>query len=361
MSAPQPPGTGLPAAPKPAGRRPVNQRLIVGIVIALALAMVAAGIVTSRVRDRGTLRKAREVVEDYLTAVAEGDADRARSHLDTSRNYSGDDSLLTDEVLRASKERAPMSGIDVGEATKDQDRSATYHVPVSYTVGEDTVSTAVEVQVISSHDDPVVISLTRLKLDQFRGVEVMVNGVTARSNAPAVFPGSYALAPASEYLEIVRGDVAATDVAKEDYTPSKESHLTVSEAGVQLFRDKVVAEAERCLASTRLDPGCGAVLPQYPDPALYFECTEVGEDSVHRWQEPEEAARLHSVTPEPKIGSPTVIRADRDQLGRIRLTATCRQGDTWSEREMDRYDPGTRFGSPSLDLTDPDRKIMWTT
>ena len=362
MSAPQQPGGGVPAALNPAGPRPVNQRLIIGIVIALALAIVAAGIVTNKARDRGTLRKTREVVEDYLTAVAEGDADRARSHLYSSRDHLDDDSLLTEEVLKASIERAPMTGITVGEATKDQGqapgRSVTYHVPVSYTVGEDTVSTAIEVHIVSGVDGPAIISCSKLELKQFKDADVTVNGVTPRTDRPTVFPGSYELASGSEYLEIVHGDIAATDPAKDGYSPGKESHLAVSEAGVQLFREKVIAEATECLASTRLNPGCGAELPRYQE--MNLRCEEAQEDSVHRWQEPEEAARLHSVTPEPRIGSPTIIKADADQLGRIRLTATCRRGDTWSEREQNRYDPGTTFGSPSIDLTDPDRKVMWT-
>ena len=43
-------------------------------------------------------------------------------------------------------------------------------------------------------------------------------------------------------------------------TPSSDLKLKVSQAGIDLFREKVVPEAKACLASTNLDPGCNMAI-----------------------------------------------------------------------------------------------------
>ncbi len=70
------------------------------------------------------------VVEGYLTAIAEGEADStALAYLDEAPREA---TLLTDEVLEASRTLAPIEDIEVVDATSDEFSG---EVTVSYTIG----------------------------------------------------------------------------------------------------------------------------------------------------------------------------------------------------------------------------------
>ncbi|RLP07500.1 hypothetical protein [Propionibacterium australiense] len=342
--------TGMPATTGPAGAPSPTRRIVIGsVVLALLIGTMTAAALTHSVLEKKQ-RAVQEAVRAYLTAVAEADAEKARGYL----GEVDDDSLLTDEVLRASNERAPLTGITVGKVTRDRGIGSPYHVQVSYLVGDEEVSAGLDVGLTNG---PVIINASSLRLGGLKDVGVMVNGAVPDTTSPTVFPGSYLLTTRSEYLEVTGEPIAAIDPTKQSYSLTAENSVVVSEAGVQMFREKVVAEARKCLASTSLDPGCGIEVPQYPDSIP--GCAEIREDSVHRRQDISQAALLESVTPSLKPMESTTIWALFMDLGRIDITAACRLGDTWSNREITRLSGGFFFGSPSIDLTDPDLTITW--
>ncbi|SPF68412.1 hypothetical protein PROPJV5_1407 [Propionibacterium ruminifibrarum] len=354
--------------PAPTGRttRPRRTRAVI-IIGAVVLALIIGAALTRTALGGSDEDLSRKIVEEYLTAVAEGDADKAKGFLSYS---SADESLLTDEVLRVSNELAPMTNITVGSVTASSEHANDYLVQASYDIGDESVSTTMTVFITSrrsllpSKKIVTITDHTRLSLSLFEDVDFTVNGVTPDTDYPDVFPGTYELAVSNEYLEITGDPIAALDPAGNAYSPfdtgpdgrREKNTVGVSEAGVQMFREKVVAEATECLASTRLSPGCGTWVPQRPDREL--RCEEVREDSVHRWQEPEEAAKLQNVTPVHRLGPPTTLEAVSTQLGDIEVTATCRQGDTWTEQRLYSYE-ATYFGTASIDLTDPDLAVVW--
>ncbi|RLP06741.1 hypothetical protein [Propionibacterium australiense] len=364
--------TGMPATTGPAGAPSPTRPIVIGattgpaptrntskrtltIVVAVLLALVVIDVMLTASLLRALVegrdgQAARETVEAYLTAVAEADAEKARGYL----GEVDDDSLLTDEVLKVSNERAPLTGITVGRVIRTRLIDDAYHVQVSYLVGDEEVSTVVRVETTGGL---VITSVSWLWLTGVEDVDFTVNGAVPDTDEPNVFPGSYELAASNEYLEITGEPIAATEPSIAPYGPSVENELVVSEAGVQMFREKVVAEARKCLASTSLDPGCGIEVPQYPDSIP--GCAEIREDSVHRRQDISQAALLESVTPSLKPMESTTIWALFMDLGRIDITAACRLGDTWSNREITRLSGGFFFGSPSIDLTDPDLTITW--
>ncbi|MBE6477586.1 MAG: hypothetical protein E7Z97_05915 [Propionibacteriaceae bacterium] len=335
--------------PNTTKRTAVVATVLLSLVIGVALATAIWHRAAIGHRDG---QAARETVEAYLTAVAEGDAETARGYL----GEVDDDSLLTDEVLEESRAHAPMTDITVGRATKNWLEDGVYDVQVAYTLGEE-VSTVMRVETAGGL---VITSVSWLWLAEFTDVDFTVNGAIPATDEPNVFPGSYLLEASNEYLEIAGEPIAATDTSIAPYGPSVENELVVSEAGIQMFRGKVVAEATECLASTRLDPGCGIhAIPQYPDSVP--ECEEIGEDSVQRHLDAGQAARLETVTPEPDHWEPTIIKVLFTELGRFTVTVSCRTGDTWSSREIADYSQirGLFFGSPSIDLTDPDLAVVW--
>ncbi len=339
----------LHTTPNTTKRTAVVATVLLSLVIGVALATAIWHRAAIGHRDG---QAARETVEAYLTAVAEGDAETARGYL----GEVDDDSLLTDEVLEESRARAPMTDITVGRATKNWLEDGVYDVQVAYTLGEE-VSTVMRVEEPTGRLE--ASNLPRLWLAEFTDVDFTVNGAVPATDEPPVFPGSYLLEASNEYLEIAGGPITAADHDREPNFPSEENELVISEAGIQMFRGKVIAEATACLASTRLDPGCGIhAIPQYPDSVP--ECEEIGEDSVQRHQDADQAARLETVTPEPDLWEPTIIQPSSG-LGRFTVTVSCRTGDTWSSREIADYSQiqGLYFGRPSIDLTDPDLAVVW--
>ena len=341
--------TGMPATTGPAGAPSPTRRIVIGaVVLALLIGTMTAAALTHSVLEKKQ-RAVQEAVRAYLTAVAEADAEKARGYL----GEVNDDSLLTDEVLRASSERAPLTGISVGEVTRDRGIGSPYHVQVSYLVGDEKVSARLSVNLV---DDPVIINASSLRLGGLKDLGVTVNGAAPDTTSPTVFPGSYLLTTRSEYLEVTGEPIAAIDPTKQSYSLTAENSVVVSEAGVQMFREKVVAEARKCLASTSLDPGCGIEVPQYPDSIP--GCAEIREDSVHRRQDISQAALLESVTPSLKPMESNTIWAHSSEFGRFTATVTCRTGDTWAESRLHNV-PVNYFGSPSVDLTDPELPVVW--
>jgi len=355
--------------PAPTGRTTRSGRTRAVIIIgAVVLALVIGAVLTRTALGGSDEDLSREIVEEYLTAVAEGDAKKALDCL----GGADDESLLTDEVLRVSNELAPMTNITVGNVTKDNEHNGYYLVQASYDIGDESVSTTLRVKVTSrrpllrARKSVYISSRSSLWLDRFEDIDYTVNGVIPDTHNPDVFPGTYELVASNEYLQITGDPITAIDPEETAYLPSdtgsdgrrEENSVGVSEAGVQMFREKVIAEATECLASTSLSPGCGTWVPQRPDGMS--RCEEVRENSVHRWQEPEKAAELQKVTPVHRLGPPTTLEATSTQLGDIEVTATCRQGDTWTEQRF--YGPveAVFFGTASIDLTDPDLAVVWS-
>ena len=331
------------SATKPKSRK---LAIIIGsIVLALIIGTVIAIVLAAGGSDQ---TKAKKTVTDYLTAVSEGNAGKAKDYLSNSLD---DTSLLTDDVLKDSLSRAPISNIVVSDATQGS-TNYEFDVPATYTIGDKDVSTTFEVDFFSKK--PAIATSSYLSLSPFDGVTVTVNGTAPSSTSPYVFPGDYKVSTDHQYLTINGSDMQAYDPA-DGYVSGLDLELAVSDAGVQMFRQKVISEAQACLASTKIDPGCGAKLADLDDGS------QIKEDSVHRTQDAENAAKLQSVTPEPGITTPTVIKADYYDLGKMDITASCGKDGNWSNCELYGFGSGSGmyFGSPSIDLNDPDLKVVW--
>jgi len=287
---------------------------------------------------------AKTVATNYLTAISEGRAEDAKKLL---HSISYDDSLLTDEVLKDSLTRAPITDINVGEPTGEY---GTFDVSVTYKVGGESASDKYKV---STGSEKILTSIPSVGLYSLKGVDITVNGVKAKSGESrhAVFPGSYVIASANKYFEVEGNTTVVVTTGKDSASPS-DLKLKVSQAGITLFREKVVAEAKACLASKALDPGCNMAIS-----GTLSDGSTVADGSLTRSQDPENASKLENVVPEPGLSVPTIISAN--DLGSIKISGTCTKSGRTGECTLWGFGKGIRFPKVSLNVAEENPKVIW--
>ena len=287
---------------------------------------------------------AKTVATNYLTAISEGRAEDAKKLL---HSISYDDSLLTDKVLKDSLTRAPITDINVGEPTGEY---STFDVSVTYKVGGESASDKYKV---STGSEKILTSIPSVGLYSLKGVDITVNGVKAKSGESrhAVFPGSYVIASANKYFEVEGNTTVVVTTGKDSASPS-DLKLKVSQAGIDLFREKVVAEAKACLASKALDPGCNMAIS-----GTLSDGSTVADGSLTRSQDPENASKLENVVPEPGLSVPTIISAN--DLGSIKISGTCTKSGRTGECTLWGFGKGIRFPKVSLNVAEENPKVIW--
>ncbi len=254
---------------------------------------------------------------------------------------------MTDAVLADSLTRAPITDIVVGEPTG----SSSFDITVTYTIGGQPASEDLLVTMHDGKDPGIYGGTTTLSIDEH--LDVTVHGVTPTSDSPTILPGSYLLVPTVPYLTLGDQPLLAKDSS--DYLGSYDLELSVTDEGIAVFREKVIAEAEACLASKALDPGCGAALP-----STLSDGSAIRDGSVQRSQDAESRALLQNITPEPGYSLPTVVSVYGSDLGTIDITAECQNSDgSWSSCELWGYGAGFSFGDPSINLADPALTVEW--
>jgi hypothetical protein len=201
-----------------------------------------------------------EYVEEYLTAVAEGDAETALEYVDAA---SYNDDLLTDDVLQASLELGAIDDIEVGKAKKPKDEYDPHKVPVTFTVGGEEVSTEYEVYV-SSYDGEMTMydGFVSISTYGFEGMGLTANGVEVPEETTVVFPGTYELALGIEGFTIDGGTTFV--LAKDDDADALyDARPVLSEDGVAKYRELVSASLRECLAMKTLSTPCGMDVSQH--------------------------------------------------------------------------------------------------
>lgn len=353
---PPPPGyVGQPGQPgQPPSKK--NLPLIIGAAV-VALAVLALGIAAAlgafgkkndeaspadqQSSESATTPKA--VAEAYLNALAAGDAKAALAVMSTSDVT--DSSLLTDEVLKDSISRAPITEIKVEEPGGSEYSPM---VSVSYKVGDEAITDELR---ISTSDNKIHNALPNLNLYSVHKVKPKVNGVEAKSEHPAVFPGSYMVTSPTEYLEF-EGELPILKRNSQD-RDSTQLEIKVSQAGIDMYREKVIPEAKACLASGNLDPGCDMALPGTLD-----DGTVLTDGSVTRTQDTEGQNKLENVEPKASYEVPTLIGSN--DFGHFRISAECTKpsGDK-GQCSVFGLGKGGRWAKATIDLTDPELKVVW--
>jgi hypothetical protein len=188
-----------------------------------------------------------DAVAAYLQALASGDATAALSYA-TDPAPTGP--LLTNEVLAASLQRAPLSGIDV-PIVEDQNAKS---VSASYTLGSSAVSESFDVVKIG---DIWKISRAVKDLDISFIVDgsfpVKINGVEVSEESVAVLPGSYAFTTGLPYVGYGSKNVV---LVKSPYVEADTYQIQskLTKAGKKAIISATKRSFNKCLQQHSLSP-----------------------------------------------------------------------------------------------------------
>jgi len=199
---------------------------------------------------------ARQVTEDYYTALQDGDAQAA---LATAANQPEETSLLTDEVLTISQEAGGIRDFTIGDATLEQGRRTvgdTGTVAVTYSVGDSPVQ--IDLPVTRDGEDwKVTTATSRVELGS--GLPLTVNNQPAGAGTVELLPGTYTVGSGSGFVEVSDPQLVVTapdPIGADDQTWSPDNATMADDT-----QERVLAAAEasldKCLAQKALHPeGC---------------------------------------------------------------------------------------------------------
>ncbi|MBS1906471.1 MAG: hypothetical protein JST33_07860 [Actinobacteria bacterium] len=263
-----------------------------GAVVLIAAVLIVALLVVPAV-TRSSVTAA-DTVKAYLTAVSQSDAKSALGYLEGVPNKE----LLTDAVLKESNKLAPIGHISV---KKDAEGKYSASVPVTFSIGDRTVSTTYDVYRLKDAWK-ITNGVIPFSVDGIRGLDATVNGVSsANLTSPYVFPGAYAIALDSKYFSI-DGDSTFTVGSPDDASALYDVKTKLNDAGVSQFRSLVRAAVEACVAMKTLSTPCGMDIT-----AIDLSGATPVDGSVTRTLTAEGSAALDTLKPESSGSSPTVV------------------------------------------------------
>lgn len=333
-------------SPAPSGRK-LGTGAILGIVgggvgLLLVIILVVALVVVPLANQNSGGQPA-AAVEQYITAIAEGDAETALSFIDDTLPL--DRTLLTDEALAASAELAPITDIEVGEATVD---TYTAIVPVTFLLGGTPVATEFELSDYDRDGEWLMYSATaEISLYALDGIDFTVNGVPVDGTSVEVFPGTYEIATTLERFTIT-GETTIT-VTEPGYVDAGTIEPALTDEAIEEFRAVVRAAVDACVASKTLTAGCGLDLP-----AVLSDGTQMTEGSITRTLPANTITTLESLEPRLSYSNPTL--AQGEYIGSVNASGTCtKDGRTGTCSIL--FAPS--LGIPSVNMVGDELTVLW--
>lgn len=362
-----PPGIQYPEVPA----APVKSRkkLFVGLGIgcgvllligAVIIAFAVVGVVRSaQDRERSEQERVEGFagpVENYLQALADGDAEAALATFRAGR-VTEESPLMTDEVLAVSQEANPIENIDV---TAPESAPGGY-VPVTatFTMGGDEQTMEFWVDGPYSADDedtpyelsdsPATVTIPG-RYDG-HGPALTANGMEVEPGGtyPA-FIGTYEFAVVNDMFAL-EGETTAVVTHEELYGPTDaDAEVVLSETGMETFDELVREEVDECLASKKLDAGCGLEVPK-----TLSDGTELKDGTLERSLDSASKRNYENLDPELDPLNPEVV-SSAGRIGTVDVTADCvKDGDSEECNVLG----APRLGRPSVDLTADDPEVEW--
>jgi hypothetical protein len=284
--------------------------------------------------------KPSDVVKSYLDALAAGDAEAA---LGLMSDAPSDTSLLTNEVLQASIDIAPITEVSVPEVTDEY----AYSVQASYKMGDKAVNAEYRVD-NSSGSWLMQDAYYELNVgSSSKGLPLTLNGQPVEADELYIFPGSYELDTTQEYLSL--GDDASFMVQHpDDYEATPQIEVALDSSGQEMYSKKVNASAVKCLTSKKLKAGCGLDVPAEDNGY------KIKDGSVDRTADSTTKSELKNVQGRVGYDTPTVIELD-GYLGSVDTTAKASKDGRSTTVKF--Y--GSSFGKPTIDLEDEDLAVVW--
>jgi len=330
----------VPATPK----KPMSKGLLFGIIGgAAALVLLGAAVIVVPIVVRGAAPTASEAVEGYLTALSEGDAETALTFIETYDR----EGLLTDEVLAASLELAPLSDIVVEESEGASEYDET--VSATFSLGGETIER--QFKAYNSAQDGWVISdgLINASLTSFEGLGVTVNGATADDDSISVFPGAYQLALEHEEFAIDADSDIFTFATNDDTERLWDIYPMLTDEGASTFRSLVRAAIEECVAMKTLSTPCGMDIT-----GIDLSGAEPVDGSVVRTLASDGESVMDSMEPEVDYSTPT--RVSTYDTPSVDMTLKGTSGGTTSEYEVWF---GGYMDTPSVDFAEETPVVTW--
>ncbi|MGJ9406723.1 hypothetical protein ACHABQ_10415 [Nesterenkonia aurantiaca] len=284
-------------------------------------------------------------VESYFNALAEGDAEAARSLVYDA----GDTTYLTEEVLAASLELAPITEVEVAEEEATEDLAFSHQVQVSYTLGDAAVTKRIYTYQSNDTDSWEIDGAATLMQPDLGDLETTVNGEPVSGSAATVFLGLiYEIAIDDENFTI---DGDGLVEVTESYTSASTLDVGLTEEATETWRELILSEVEECVASTDLEAGCGLDMPEDASGATVIE------GRISRSLPAETDQELQRLTPEPSYSTPTLVGAEYFS-GRVDVEYEAEEDGVTSLYELYFGDPGT-LGRPMVDMTADELEVIW--
>lgn len=348
-----PPG-GVPPT-DPAKRK--RTLIIVAAVVLVVVGVIAASVIyTIQANRRAEEQAAHEAaervasvsaaVQGMFDAIVAGDAATALSHVDAA---DADISMITDEMLAASAEIAPIADIVVTAPDEVGEYSRSASVAVTYQLGD--VAVEQEYQVRDSDQDGTwlidgaIVEASLYELPE--GLEVTLNGVALTSPEITLLPGAYRLGTSATYYTLV----GETDfqITQPYFASVPSLEFALDDDGVAAFRDAVTSAVDECVSSSDLETGCGLAVP-----AELSDGTELEDGTLERTLTDDAQATLESLEPTISYSDPTI--ASGGYIGAVDVEAECTKGDQSGTCTI-LFAPS--LSSPSVAMTDPDLPVTW--
>ncbi|WP_341855586.1 hypothetical protein [Brachybacterium sp. GPGPB12] len=252
---------------------------------------------------------------DYFDALAAGDAATALELNPVNEDMGAAPAPV--EAYTAALEAAPITGVELGTPVIDDGGLAEGEVPVTFTVGDETVSDTYRVH---DYDDDGVMELTGGHTmtqvpDGLDGLGLTVNGAEVTAGEPiALMPGGYEVALGAEHFALTSTDpLLVGELASSLEWPE----ATLTEEGLTAFRGAVDDAVQACLEQTTLEAGRGMT----PVPTTSDDGWTMVENTVERSISEDTRARS---TPWRRLPPPTsrpTSRAPRSARSRPRSSA----------------------------------------
>uniref|UniRef100_UPI003B3A1CC8 hypothetical protein n=1 Tax=Pseudactinotalea sp. TaxID=1926260 RepID=UPI003B3A1CC8 len=260
-----PPG-GVP--PTDPAKRKRRLTIVVAVVLVVVGVIAAAIIYTVQANQRAEEQAAQEAaervaavtatVQGFFDALAAGDAATALSHVDTG---DVDTSMITDEILTASVEIAPITDLTVTPPDEVGEYSLSASVDVSYQLGDAAVELAYQVRDPNQDGtwliDGAVVEASLHELPE--GLEVTLNGVPLTSPELTLLPGAYRLGTTTTYYALT-GE-PEFQVTEPYFASVPSIEFVLDDDGVAAFQGAVTSAVEECVSSSALETGCGLTIP----------------------------------------------------------------------------------------------------
>lgn len=225
---------------------------------ALALVLIAAVVIAfvvlkpggSSPTDTQQPRTAQGAVQGYLEALAAGDAEKALSF---AQEQPSSTTFLTNDFLKASIEKAPITEINVSEGTGSDSHTT---VSATYRVGSKSVSEDFTAEKIGDEWKLDQVAATGTKPSSWGTLPVTINGMELKGDVITLFPGRYAVGLKNNFVGFANAtltvDGPSTSIRPYNMTP------TLNATGRQTIITQSRQLLTKCLSLKQMAPnGCG--------------------------------------------------------------------------------------------------------